>query len=139
VSSTFLGFLGCCGKAHLSNRSQRAFSSVFYEFGELMWAAISVSFQPRSRVIKDKAWPLGEYLHHVLRRHFAKAKQLAGLHRRFRFHDLRHTSGSKMASAGVPLQIIAKVLGHSSVAMSERYARPDAASMQQVAAAMERK
>ena len=46
----------------------------------------------------------------TLRRHFAVAKELAGITRRFRLHDLRHTAASKMASAGVPLQVIAEVL-----------------------------
>jgi integrase len=74
----------------------------------------------------------------TLRRHFAVAKELAGITRRFRIHDMRHTAASKMASAGVPLQVIAKVLGHSSTRMSERYARPDEAALRQIAKAMER-
>jgi integrase len=61
----------------------------------------------------------------TLVRYFATAKKLAGITRRFRFHDCRHTFASKLASKGVSLQIIAKALGHSSTRMSERYARPD--------------
>ena len=73
----------------------------------------------------------------TLRRHFSSAKELAGIQRRFRIHDLRHTAASKMASAGVPLQVIARILGHSSTRMSERYARPDDAALLQVREAME--
>lgn len=60
-----------------------------------------------------------------VRRHFAIAKEVAGITRRFRFHDLRHTFASTLASRGVSLQVIAKALGHASVKMSERYARPN--------------
>ena len=58
-------------------------------------------------------------------RYFATAKRLSGITRRFRYHDLRHTMASRLASRGVSLQIIAKALGHTSARMSERYARPD--------------
>lgn len=74
----------------------------------------------------------------TLRRHFELAKSLAGISRRFRVHDLRHTAGSKMSSAGVSLQIISKVLGHSTARMSERYARPDEAAVAGITSAMER-
>lgn len=41
---------------------------------------------------------------------------------RLRFHDLRHTAASLMVAAGVPIFDIAKTLGHSSVAVTMRYA-----------------
>ncbi len=65
----------------------------------------------------------------VLHRYFVMAKKLAGIDRRFRFHDCRHTFASRMASAGVSLQVIAKMLGHTTVQMSQRYARPDEAAL----------
>jgi len=37
------------------------------------------------------------------------------------FHHLRHTYGSLLALRGVPLQVIAKVLGHSDTRMTERH------------------
>ena len=40
----------------------------------------------------------------------------------FRFHDLRHTFGTRASDAGVPLPAIRDVMGHSSTAMTERYA-----------------
>ncbi len=39
-----------------------------------------------------------------------------------RFHDLRHSCASLLVAAGVDLYTISKILGHSSVRMSERYA-----------------
>ncbi len=60
-----------------------------------------------------------------IRRTFALAKQFAGITRRFRFHDLRHTYGSSLASEGLSLAIIGKVMGHMDEATTARYARPD--------------
>jgi len=68
----------------------------------------------------------------TLQIHFRLAKRIAGITRRLRFHDLRHTFASRLASAGVSLQVIARALGHSSIAMSQRYARPDDAAMRAV-------
>jgi len=42
-----------------------------------------------------------------------------------RFHDLRHTYGSSLASQGLSLAIVSKVMGHANQATSARYARPD--------------
>jgi integrase len=72
----------------------------------------------------------------VVNRYFAKAKILADITRRFRFHDLRHSFGSLLASKGVSIQVIAKALGHSSTAMAERYARPSEESLKVITEAL---
>jgi len=73
-----------------------------------------------------------------IRRTFALAKALAGITRRFRVHDLRHTFACRLASGGVPLQIIAKALGHTTTKMAERYARPSDESARAIAGALDR-
>ena len=40
----------------------------------------------------------------------------------FKFHDLRHCCASYMAQAGIPLNVIAEVLGHRKLDMTRRYA-----------------
>ncbi len=40
----------------------------------------------------------------------------------FRWHDLRHTFGSRLAQAGVPLLAIKELLGHASITVTMRYA-----------------
>jgi integrase len=72
-----------------------------------------------------------------IRRAFLLAKKLAGIHRRFRPHDLRHTFGCRLASKSVGLQIIAKALGHTTTRMAERYARPSEEAMRIVVAALD--
>lgn len=72
-----------------------------------------------------------------IRRVFILAKKLAGITRRFRLHDLRHTFGCRLASKSVGLQIIAKALGHTTTRMAERYARPSEEAMRMVVAALD--
>ena len=40
----------------------------------------------------------------------------------FRVHDLRHTFASSLVQGGVPSLEVAKLLGHSTIEMTERYA-----------------
>lgn len=56
----------------------------------------------------------------VLRR-FKKALETAGLPER-RFHDLRHTSGTRMAAAGIPMRTLQGLMGHAGDKVTERYA-----------------
>lgn len=39
----------------------------------------------------------------------------------FRFHDLRHSAGTRLADAGVHIAVIAEILGHSKLEMTKRY------------------
>ena len=72
----------------------------------------------------------------TLESYFAIAKEVAGITRRLRFHDLRHTFAARLASQGVSIQVISKALGHTSTKMSERYAKPSAESMKAIVAAL---
>jgi integrase len=72
----------------------------------------------------------------AVNRYFAKAKTLAEITRRLRFHDLRHSFASLLASKGVSIQVIAKALGHSSPRMAERYARPSEESLKAITEAL---
>lgn len=76
-------------------------------------------------------------LKHLLRS-FERAKLEAGITRRLRFHDLRHSFGSNLARRGCPIQIISKAMGHADIAMTMRYSRVDEAAVQrEVQAALE--
>ncbi|MEO8378127.1 MAG: tyrosine-type recombinase/integrase [Acidobacteriota bacterium] len=72
-----------------------------------------------------------------IRRAFLVAKELAGIRRRFRPHDLRHTFGCRLADRNISLQKIAKALGHTTTRMAERYARPSEESMREIIRALD--
>ena len=57
-----------------------------------------------------------------------RALTRAGLPTTIRWHDLRHTAGSWMVQAGVPLDLVQKILGHANIQTTQRYAhrKPDA-------------
>jgi integrase len=52
---------------------------------------------------------------------FIPAVREAGI-RDFKRHDPRHTFASRSRQPGVPLETIAELLGHKSLAMTKRYA-----------------
>jgi integrase len=79
------------------------------------------------------------YSESTINRYFKIAKQIAGIKRRLRFHDLRHTFGSDLATAGLPLPFIGKVMGHTNPATTARYARPDAVVLEKVRDALNRR
>lgn len=39
----------------------------------------------------------------------------------FRFHDLRHTVGTRLAKQGVPVNVIKEILAHSRIETTMRY------------------
>ena len=41
-----------------------------------------------------------------------------------RFHDLRHTAATRMVESNAPIVAVMKILGHSSLEMTMRYAHP---------------
>lgn len=74
----------------------------------------------------------------TLNRYFALAKKLANITRRCRLNDLRHTFGSNLASEGISLIEIRDALGHASSRTTERYAKPDARSLDRIREALNR-
>lgn len=70
-------------------------------------------------------------------RNWAAACQRAGVHDA-RLHDLRHTYASWLVQNGVPIQEVARLLGHSSVVVAERYARLSTSQHTLVLAALNR-
>jgi integrase len=69
------------------------------------------------------AGPNGEPLDKssILRR-FRRALKAAGLDETHRFHDLRHTFGTTMAAAGVPLRTLQEWMGHRDIQTTMIYA-----------------
>jgi site-specific recombinase XerD len=60
-----------------------------------------------------------QYVSAMLKRQALKA----GIDKRVHPHGLRHTKTAELAAAGVPTHVIRDILGHSSLAVTDRYLR----------------
>jgi len=76
------------------------------------------------------------YAESTIKRYFKTAKALAGITRRFRFHDQRHTFASTLASKGINSFTLRDLLGHTSTRTTERYARPSSEALDAVIRAL---
>jgi integrase len=75
----------------------------------------------------------GNHLHpEEVRRHWIAAKERAGIPEHVRFHDLRHSALTILASRGVPLRTLMGIAGHSTIAVTMQiYAHLDADSVRE--------
>lgn len=64
-----------------------------------------------------------------LQRAWVSVREAAGLHD-VRIHDLRHSFASDAIQAGIPLEVIAEILGHSQIRTTQRYAHLDRRTVQ---------
>lgn len=73
-------------------------------------------------------------------RRMRAAMKAAGLDAGHCFHDLRHTFGTRMAAAGVPMRTVQEWMGHRDLATTQIYAdyAPNAREAEMVAAAFQR-
>lgn len=63
----------------------------------------------------------------------------AGIRPTFRFHDLRHNFATMLREAGVDLDVVSKMLSHSSVTVTQRYAHIKDKKLQDAASAIDDK
>lgn len=77
-----------------------------------------VPLHPKVRAIAARL-PLG-IGDRQLREEWYRAREAVGID--CRWHDLRHTCASWLVQAGVPIYTVAQLLGHSSTAVTQRYA-----------------
>jgi integrase len=54
----------------------------------------------------------------VRRRGFEPARDLAGLPKELRLHDLRHAFASRCVAAGVPVNVLSMAMGHADVSIT---------------------
>ena len=59
-----------------------------------------------------------------VKRSFMSACKKAGI-LGLRFHDLRHTAATRMVENGANIVAVSKILGHSDIKITMRYAHPD--------------
>ncbi len=54
----------------------------------------------------------------------------------YRVHDLRHTAGTYLPAMGIPLTLVQAIMGHSTLAMTQRYSHVQDAMLDDAAARM---
>ena len=64
-----------------------------------------------------------------IRKSFKTALEQAGI-QNFRFHDLRHTVGTRLVAGGSDLQTVKEYLAHSDLKTTQRYLHPVNENMQ---------
>lgn len=95
-----------------------------------------IPLPPEAARIARKRLPWG-VAYWELRNRFDAARQAAGLPH-VRWHDLRHTYASWLAQKGQPLSAIRDLMGHSSLAVTNRYAHLAPAHLKQAVASLPR-
>lgn len=73
----------------------------------------------------------------MVRKTLERSLERAGLPH-IRFHDLRHACASLLASEGVPLTIVAAILGHSGTRMTQHYSRAYETGVREAIEALEK-
>lgn len=84
---------------------------------------------------KDPSRPVNHK--NFIRRVFKVAAKKAGL-QGLNWHDLRRTTGSRLAMAGIPLNTVGEILGHSSERVTKIYARLNQVHLQEAMEALSR-
>jgi integrase len=74
----------------------------------------------------------------TVKRSWATAKRIAGI-TDLKFHDLRHTCATRLVQGGLPLAEVSRVLGHSSITTTFRYANVDDTTFDRALTILERR
>ena len=103
-----------------SRRSSRAVPMAD-EVAQVLAAWIPATAGDEDRVFTDPVTG-GELDKSAILRRMRWALAAAGLKREHVFHDLRHTFGTRMAAAGVPMRTLQEWMGHRDIQTTMRYA-----------------
>jgi integrase len=92
---------------------------VFQHLEDLKHQLKHKDFPPELVIVDDQGEAFD--VNHLYRE-FGRFLKLAGIQEHFRFHDLRHTFASHFMMNGGNIYDLQKILGHSSLEMTQRYA-----------------
>jgi len=67
-----------------------------------------------------------------------RVREVLGLSAEFVLHSLRHTFGTRLGEAGAEAFTIMRIMGHSSITVSQRYVHPTPETMENAFVALER-
>lgn len=105
--------------------------------GHILLSTDTKTGKPRAVPVPAFALPLVKppwmFTEHVLRTEWERARTLAGLPH-IRLHDIRHSYASALVMAGIPLRTVGELLGHTTPAMTQRYAHLSPAALTEAVA-----
>jgi integrase len=90
----------------------------------------------KSRFVFPSSKKKGSHITYI-RKAFNTAVKEAGI-TNFRFHDLRHTFGTRAADGGVEMTAIAEVMGHADIRTTRRYSHATDQGRRRAVEAVER-
>lgn len=73
----------------------------------------------------------------TVKRSWATAKAIAGISD-LKFHDLRHTCATRLVQGGLPIAEVSRILGHTSIVTTFRYANVDDSTLDRAVAILSR-
>lgn len=100
--------------------------------GPLLALLANLGPKDAGRVFLYRGRPIRTDVRHA----WLTALRKAGIASHYTWHDLRHTAASWMRQRGVPLDIVQKILGHTDIKSTERYAHIGAQSQADAVAAI---
>lgn len=74
----------------------------------------------------------------TVKRSWATAKRIAGI-TDLKFHDLRHTCATRLVQGGLPIAEVSRILGHTSVVTTFRYANVDDTTLDRAVSILDRR
>ena len=120
-----------CRKSEVLNLRRREVEGDTLDLEDSKTGPRQVLLSPEARAIIEQqprsgsAWvfpsPVNPARHRFDLSLWKKVRKLAGIED-VRLHDLRHTFASQAAMQGIPLPVVARLLGHAQVQMTLRYA-----------------
>lgn len=104
---------------------------------------VSQLLPPAVKVLEKYGWEIPQLSNADYNRHLKALGQMAGIKTRLHSHLARHTFATWMLSHDIPIEHVSKMLGHTNITQTQRYAKVLAQSVyddfSKVAAKMETK
>ncbi len=84
---------------------------------------VSQLLPPAVRVLEKYGWEIPRMANADYNRHLKALGQMAGIKTRLHSHLARHTFATWMLSQDVPIEHVSKMLGHTNITQTQRYAK----------------
>ena len=84
---------------------------------------VSQLLPPAVKVLEKYGWEIPQLSNADYNRHLKVLGQMAGIKTRLHSHLARHTFATWMLSHDIPIEHVSKMLGHTNITQTQRYAK----------------